>query len=111
MVKSTLLQSATDNTAEHYNLHRCESAAQHLEFIDSILPNNKELCPAAQCRKSAVCGPKPKHRQSKAANECRASMYIPGAGNPAAYVHHILSSGEITAVRLLIDFIIPSLTT
>jgi hypothetical protein len=40
-VKSHFIQSRRDNKAEHYDLHCIESAAEHLEFIDSLLPDNK----------------------------------------------------------------------
>jgi len=40
-VKSHSIQSARDNIAELYDLHRFESAAEHLEFIDSLLADNK----------------------------------------------------------------------
>jgi hypothetical protein len=39
-VKSHFIQSARDNIAELYDLHRFESAAEHLEFIDSHLADN-----------------------------------------------------------------------
>jgi hypothetical protein len=40
-VKSHFIQSARDNTAELYDLHRFESAAERLEFIDSLLADKK----------------------------------------------------------------------
>jgi hypothetical protein len=47
-VKSHLIQSARDNIAELYDLHRFESAAERLEFIDSLLADNvKYLFPIA----------------------------------------------------------------
>jgi hypothetical protein len=40
-VKSHFIQSVRDNIAELYDLHRLESAAERLEFIDSLLADNK----------------------------------------------------------------------
>jgi len=36
-VKSHFVNSARDNVAELYDVHRFESAAEHLDFIDSLL--------------------------------------------------------------------------
>jgi hypothetical protein len=49
MVKSHCIQSVRDNNAELYDLHRFESAAERLEFIDSLLSDKKHLFPIAQC--------------------------------------------------------------
>ena len=68
-VKSHFIQSAIDNIAELYHLHRFESTADRLEFIDSLLANNKYLFPIAKRVKGSVCDPNPTQRQSKAANE------------------------------------------
>jgi hypothetical protein len=40
-VKSHFVQRARDNIVELYDLHRFESAAERLEFIDSLLADNK----------------------------------------------------------------------
>jgi len=40
-IKSQFIQSARDNIAEVYDLHRFESAAEHLEFIDFHLADNR----------------------------------------------------------------------
>ena len=40
-VKSHFIQSARDNIAELYDLHRFESAAERWEFIDSLVADNK----------------------------------------------------------------------
>jgi hypothetical protein len=40
-VKSHFIQSARDNIAELYDLHRFESTAERLEFLDSLLADNK----------------------------------------------------------------------
>jgi hypothetical protein len=44
-VKPHFIQSARDNIAELYDLHHFESAAEHLELIDSLLADNKALVP------------------------------------------------------------------
>jgi hypothetical protein len=68
-VRSHLIQSARDNIAELYDLHRFESASERLEFIDSILAHNKYLFPIAEHVEGGVCGPNPTQRESTAANE------------------------------------------
>jgi len=93
-VKSHFIQSARDNIAELYDLHRFESAAERLEFIDSLLADNKYLFPVAEHVEGGVHGPNPTKRESKAANEWPASTLLPGGSNPGVYLHHILSSGE-----------------
>ena len=93
-VKSHLIQSAMDNIAELYDLHRFESAAERLEFIDSLLADNKYLFPIAEGVESGVCGTNPTQRESKAANEWLVSTLPPGRSNPADYLHHILLSGK-----------------
>jgi len=67
-VKSHLVQSARENIAELDDLHRIESAADHLEFIDSLLADNKYRFPIAQRVEGGVRGPNPTQRLSKAAN-------------------------------------------
>jgi len=68
MVKSQFIQSARDNIAEHYDLHQFESAAEHLEIIDSLLADNQYLFPITELVEGGVHGPNPMHRESKAAN-------------------------------------------
>jgi len=68
-VKSHFIPSATDNMAELYDLHHFESNAEHLEFIDSLLADDKNLFPLAEHVEGGVCGPNPMQRVSKAANE------------------------------------------
>jgi hypothetical protein len=58
-VKSHSIQSVSDNIAELYDLHRFESAAEHLEFIDSLLADNKYLFPVAERVEGWVCAPNP----------------------------------------------------
>jgi len=47
-VKSHSIQSATENVAELYDLHHFESDAKRLEFIHSLLADNKYLFPLAE---------------------------------------------------------------
>jgi len=93
-VKSHFIQSARDNIAELYDLHCFESTAEHLEFIDSLLADNRYLFPIAELVKGGVHGLNPTQRESKAAKEWLASTLLPGGSNPAVYLHQILSLGE-----------------
>jgi hypothetical protein len=93
-VKSHFIQSAKDNITELYDLHRFESAAEHLEFIDSLLAGNKYLFPITERMEGDVCSPNPMQRESKAANEWLAYTLLPGGTNHAVYLAQILSSGE-----------------
>jgi hypothetical protein len=93
-VKSHFIQSVRDNIAEVYDLHRFESAAERLDFNDSVLADNKYLFPVAERVEGGVRGPNPTQRESKAANEWLASTLLPGGSNPAVYLHQILSSCE-----------------
>ena len=93
-VQSHLIQSAIDNIVELYDLHRFESAVERLEFIDSLLADNKYHFPVAERVEGGICCPNPKQRESKAANEWPASTVLPGGSNPGVDLHQILSSGE-----------------
>jgi hypothetical protein len=86
MVKSHFIESAMNNIAEIYDLHRSESAAERLGFIDSVLADNKYLFPAAQRVEGGVHGPNPTQRESKADDEWLASTLVPGGGNSAVYI-------------------------
>jgi len=55
MVKSHFILSARDNIAELYDLYHFESAAERLEFIDSLLADNKYLFPVAERVEGGVC--------------------------------------------------------
>jgi hypothetical protein len=68
-VKSQCIQSARDNIVELYDLHHFESTAERLEFIDSLLADNKYLFPIADHVEGGVRGPNPAQRESKDANE------------------------------------------
>jgi len=72
-VKSHLIQSARENIAELYDLHRLESAAERLELIDSLLADNKYHFPITERVEGGVRNPNPTQRGSKAANEWLAS--------------------------------------
>jgi hypothetical protein len=91
-VKSHFIQSARDTIAEVYDLHHFESAAEHLEFIDSFLAGNKYLFLIAERVESGVGGPDSMQRESNTANEWPASTLISGGTNSAAYRYQILSS-------------------
>jgi len=93
-VKSHFIQSARDDIAELYDLRHFESTAECLEFIDSLLVDNKYLFPVAERVEGGVRGPNPTQRELKAANEWPASTLLPGESNPGDYLHQILSSGE-----------------
>jgi len=93
-VKSHLIQSARDRIAELYDLHRFESNAERLQFIDSLLADNKYLFPVAERVESGVRGPNPTQKVLKAGNKWPASTLLPGGSNPGVYQHQILSSGE-----------------
>jgi hypothetical protein len=93
-VKFHLIQSVRDNIAELYDLHCFESAAERLEFIDSVLADHKYLFPVAEHVEGGVQGPNPTQRESKADNQLVASTLLPGGSNPAVYLQHIFSSGK-----------------
>ena len=80
--------------AELNDHHRFESTAECLEFIDSLLADNKYLVPIAEHVEGRVRGPNPTQRESKAANKRLQSTLLSGASNPTVYVHQLISSGE-----------------
>jgi len=61
-VTSHFIQSARDHIAELYDLHCFESDAEHLEFIDSLLADNKYLFPVSACVEGGVRSPNPMQR-------------------------------------------------
>jgi len=93
-VKSHFIWSARDTIAELYNLHCIQSAAEHLEFIDSLLAENTYHFPVAEIVEGDVCDPNPVRRESTAANKWPASTLHPGRSNPRVHLHQISSSGE-----------------
>jgi len=68
-VKSHFIWSVRDNIAELYDLHRFESTAEHFEFIDSLLADNKYIFPVAERVEGGVHSPNPMQRESKADNK------------------------------------------
>jgi hypothetical protein len=93
-VKSHFIQSVRENIAELYDLHCSEFATECLEFIDSLLVDNKYLVPVAERVEGGVFGPNPMQRQSITANEWPASTLLSTRSNPIVYLHQTLSSGE-----------------
>jgi hypothetical protein len=93
-VKSHFIQSARDSIAEKHDFNQFESNIECLVFIDSLLADNEYLFPLEEHVESAVRGPKPKQRVSKAANEWPTSTLLPGGIYHTVYVHLILSSGD-----------------
>jgi hypothetical protein len=67
-VKFHFIQSVRDNIAELYDLHLFESAAERLEFIDSLLADSQYLFPEADRVEGGVRGPNLTQRESKADN-------------------------------------------
>jgi hypothetical protein len=68
-VISHFIQSARDNIAEGNDIHRFESAAEHLEFIDSLLADNKYLLPVAECVEGGVRSAHQTQKESNAVNK------------------------------------------
>jgi hypothetical protein len=83
-----------DDIGELHDLHCFESTADHLEFIDSNLADNKYLFPRAEHVEGGVRGPNSTLRESKAPKKCVAFTLLPGGSNPTVYLHRILSLGE-----------------
>jgi hypothetical protein len=78
MVRSHFIQSARDNIVALHNLHHFESAAERLEFIDSLLEDNKYLFPVAEPVGDGVRGPNPTQKESKADTKWLLSTLLPG---------------------------------
>ena len=93
-VKSHFIQSAMDNIAELYDVHRFESDAECLEFIDSSLADHKYLFPVVERVEGGVCGANATQRELKAADESPESTLLTGGTNPGVNLDQILSSGE-----------------
>jgi hypothetical protein len=106
-VKSRIIQSARDNITERYDLHLVESAAECLEFIDSLLADNMSLFPIAEHVEGGVRGPNPTQTGSKAANEWLTSTVLPGGGESRGFSTTNFIIMRVTAVSMLTDFIIP----
>jgi hypothetical protein len=67
-VKTHFNQSAWDNIAEFYYLNCFESAAEHLELIDSLVADNRYPFPVVECVEGGVRRPNPTERESNADN-------------------------------------------
>jgi len=67
--------------AELYNFHRFESNAERLEFIVSLLPDNKYIIPVAERVKGGIRGPNHTQRELKSGNELPSSTFLPGGSN------------------------------
>jgi hypothetical protein len=65
-----------------------------LEFIDSLLADNKYLFPGAERVEDGVSAPNPTQGVSKAANEWLASTFLPHESNTVVYLHQMLLPGE-----------------
>jgi hypothetical protein len=78
-----------DNIADLHHLHCFESDAEHLEFIDALVPDTKYRVPVAECVEGGVCSPNPMQRALKAAKEWPSSAIHPGGSKPAQYLLQI----------------------
>jgi hypothetical protein len=65
-----------------------------LEFIDSILADNKGLVPVAKRTEGGVGSPNPMKSVLKAANKLPVSTLLLSRSNPVVCVNQILSSGK-----------------
>jgi hypothetical protein len=88
-VTSYFTPLARDNIAELYDHHRFDSAAECLEFIDSLVADCKYPSPVAERVDGGVRGPYPRQRELKAANEWPTSTLAPGGSNPGDYLDQI----------------------
>jgi hypothetical protein len=68
-VKSHFIQSVTDHIAEVHNLNHFESDTERLEFIDSLVADNKYLFHVAECVQGGLHGPNPMETVSKPSNK------------------------------------------
>jgi hypothetical protein len=92
-VKSHFIQSAWNNNAWLSGFHRLASAAEHLQFFDSLVADNKYLFHIPKCVEGDVHCPNPTQRESKAAHEWPSSTLLPGQSNPVVDFDTILSLG------------------
>jgi hypothetical protein len=93
-VRSHLIESARDNIAERYDLQHFESAAERWELIDSLLADTQYHFLVAKRVEGAVCSPKSRWKESKAANKWQTSTSLPCRINPAVYLHLMLLLNE-----------------
>jgi hypothetical protein len=94
IVKSHFIQSTRNYLAEVHDLHCFESDTESLEFIDSLLADNKYIFPVAERVEDGVRDPNPMQSVSKSANKCPVSTLLPGETNPVVYQHQNLSLSE-----------------
>jgi hypothetical protein len=92
-IQSHSIQSAWDNNVALYDVHRFESAGEHLELIDFILPNNKYHLTVVKCVAGGESDPIPLQSESQAANELPEFTLLPGGNKPGDYQHQILTYG------------------
>ena len=93
-LKSYFIHSARDKIEELNDLHHFACDAEHLEFIDSLLADNKYLFLVAEHVEGGEHSPSPTQRESKAAHVWPALTLLPGGTNHGVTLHQILSSGE-----------------
>jgi len=106
-VKSHFIQSARENIAEIYNLHRIESTAERLGFIDSLLAENKYHFPIAESVEGGVRGPNQTQRESNAVNDKESVHFASSQKQSRRLSKSKFTIGRITAVSMMMDFIIP----
>jgi len=110
-VKSQWIHSVRDYIAEVYNLHRIESGTDHLEFIHSLLADNKHLFPSGracgrwctQSKSNAETADSCKQMASDHFTSCRKQ------GRGWSTTNFMLRPK--TAVNMVMLFIIPRLMT
>ena len=91
---------------EIYDLHPFESNGESLEFIDSLLADNKYLFPVAACGEGGVRGPNPTQGVSKAANDVQHPLYFLAEGSPGVSNTNLIM-WRTTTVSMLLNFINP----
>jgi hypothetical protein len=80
-----------DNIAEHYDHHRYESAAEHVEFSNSLLAHIENISAVAKRIKRDVHGQNPMQREFESDTQLLVSTLHPCEGIPAMDLHHIVS--------------------
>jgi hypothetical protein len=93
-IKTHFTQSANDNIAKRYDLHRIEFDAERLQFSHSLLADNTYLLLVAEHVEDGVHGPNPMLRELQAVNQWPVSTLLLGRSNSADYLHEISSSGK-----------------
>jgi len=75
--------------ADLYYFQSYESAAERLQFVDSLLVDNKHLFLVAVRGEGGVRGPNRMHGEANASNERPASTLLPGRSNSEASILQI----------------------